>query len=1405
MSRRTCPRVAAFLVLAAIASTGLAMDLERTVLLPDPLGGVVNAHTIATDNVSRVYVGSLGGVQPASARLACYTDQLQHVSSAALPGRSLALAYAGGIQQVCELRCWCDGNDPQRLVFYDQNLGQIQAMPLGPGGLYAPAKIVLWPGGVKLYCTYTNAVGTHLAIVNMATPHQLVTDYLLSPDPIGSDAMVSAGGYVFVGCGATLYRIDWNNQMAQVSIGSPINAVAYDMAEDLVCVATSGNKSVTVVNGSTLIIHTVVGPFASDVGCLAAPTLEPEGQVYAGLVDNTNGPCVQSFYPVTGQLYYSFNWTPGTSDMTVDDARGLIWMSSASNVQKCNQVGYININSHTNDSVLFNDRPGMAIQKVALVATTNTGRIMALSYPTDGIWVGGDQLARIECTYPNPPTPGLVVCMGGRVSHLAYNPWANKPTALCYESSYGADVDPATGVPVDGFYAGIEPKRLAFNLNHQHQEFYVSQDGKVDVRDANGNQRTDQIGPPGFGNVNQMLWKPSCQAQDPDKLYVPKNDENYLHIYNASNHSLLASVFLPKCTEVSPLAHNANPTQDKVYCGSSTNQSHELYIVDGHTNMPGTHPVVTFPNQHMPKYMVWNQQNGDLYVATYDAAFDVGAGGVYVVDGVSDQIIAAITDDHFRPLGIAYSQRHNEVYVLGRSPSRLVLWIINCITNQRVAIMDEGPWADHTNHELLYVPETDRCYVCTGNDFTGELRAVDCRTWQVAEVHPFQTPLYGLAFDPLGSYLMVGEKDECAVYVLKEHELAELHSTSPEATFPSSGRHLTRDAMTGELHAVYSDGVNVIYAHSTDDGDRWQTENLGPGQWPTIELDFNRKPWVVFRSGNDIVARMKTGTTGWQPRTVYHSDDNYLGQPSLVMSNLLDDHVPWPLCDLGYVVFTESLPSVTHPRSILWIAAFDQNGVYGPPPKNCVMLDDALQQDYVLFGGPCIARTPGDSLHVVWERNVRPERNASSVWYRESHGLAPWVVKGRGLLPTDFKAAARITPDPAEASYGSPFIEAWGDSVYASVVYFDYYPWACQVQGKAHKVGQDPSLWSQFSYISPADIWVDGPTASTKYLTEWQQNLDQQNNYEVLGKWTDNQSFDFSNSFNSSKYEHCDVELAAPGPIAEDHIRTIWTEEELAGRLYEVKYRMLPHLQSDGPGDERNVYYAAGLGDSIPWQFCLRRDGRKSVANRQFDFAEGGLRYLLPFLDPMSGYRLRILACHDRAGKWTEDVLLDDSLCGTVSFDSSRLDTAWIDIPNKLYEKDARVTLRLRSGLGRYAAAARLSLFQIPPRIEGEGQLGSQFALPLRPELMPCSPNPFVGGTKVTFSLPCAGNISLAVYDVSGRLVRPLLSGPNSQGRHSAYWDGATADGRQVGAGVYFVKLRTDGEDLTRKVVLTRE
>jgi flagellar hook assembly protein FlgD len=88
--------------------------------------------------------------------------------------------------------------------------------------------------------------------------------------------------------------------------------------------------------------------------------------------------------------------------------------------------------------------------------------------------------------------------------------------------------------------------------------------------------------------------------------------------------------------------------------------------------------------------------------------------------------------------------------------------------------------------------------------------------------------------------------------------------------------------------------------------------------------------------------------------------------------------------------------------------------------------------------------------------------------------------------------------------------------------------------------------------------------------------------------------------------------------------------------------------------------------------------------------------------------------------------------------------------------------------------------------------------------LLESRPNPTTGAATLSFSLARAGEVSLAIYNASGRRVRALLSGSRGPGTYAARWDGRDEKGIEVPSGIYFYKLFALDRNEVGKVVVLR-
>ena len=83
-------------------------------------------------------------------------------------------------------------------------------------------------------------------------------------------------------------------------------------------------------------------------------------------------------------------------------------------------------------------------------------------------------------------------------------------------------------------------------------------------------------------------------------------------------------------------------------------------------------------------------------------------------------------------------------------------------------------------------------------------------------------------------------------------------------------------------------------------------------------------------------------------------------------------------------------------------------------------------------------------------------------------------------------------------------------------------------------------------------------------------------------------------------------------------------------------------------------------------------------------------------------------------------------------------------------------------------------------------------------------PNPFNPRTIIKFSVPTAGSVDLAVFDVRGVRVSSLVHGVMQPGHHEAVWMGRDDAGRAMASGSYFYRLRSGGQTVAGKMLLMK-
>ena len=83
-------------------------------------------------------------------------------------------------------------------------------------------------------------------------------------------------------------------------------------------------------------------------------------------------------------------------------------------------------------------------------------------------------------------------------------------------------------------------------------------------------------------------------------------------------------------------------------------------------------------------------------------------------------------------------------------------------------------------------------------------------------------------------------------------------------------------------------------------------------------------------------------------------------------------------------------------------------------------------------------------------------------------------------------------------------------------------------------------------------------------------------------------------------------------------------------------------------------------------------------------------------------------------------------------------------------------------------------------------------------------PNPFNPSTEIRYEIPDDLLVSVAVYDVVGRLIRSLINESRPAGSYSVVWDGKNDLGARVATGIYIYSIEAGKHRQNKKAVLLK-
>ena len=94
--------------------------------------------------------------------------------------------------------------------------------------------------------------------------------------------------------------------------------------------------------------------------------------------------------------------------------------------------------------------------------------------------------------------------------------------------------------------------------------------------------------------------------------------------------------------------------------------------------------------------------------------------------------------------------------------------------------------------------------------------------------------------------------------------------------------------------------------------------------------------------------------------------------------------------------------------------------------------------------------------------------------------------------------------------------------------------------------------------------------------------------------------------------------------------------------------------------------------------------------------------------------------------------------------------------------------------------------------------------IPKAYKLFPNFPNPFNPTTKITYILPKASTVYLAVYHMLGQQIRTLVNRHQAAGRYTVEWNGLNNSGEIIPSGVYMYTIEAGDFMQSKKMTLLK-
>ncbi|HEX9656842.1 MAG TPA: T9SS type A sorting domain-containing protein [Bacteroidota bacterium] len=216
-------------------------------------------------------------------------------------------------------------------------------------------------------------------------------------------------------------------------------------------------------------------------------------------------------------------------------------------------------------------------------------------------------------------------------------------------------------------------------------------------------------------------------------------------------------------------------------------------------------------------------------------------------------------------------------------------------------------------------------------------------------------------------------------------------------------------------------------------------------------------------------------------------------------------------------------------------------------------------------------------------------------------------------------------------------------------------------------------------------------------------------------------------------------------------------------------------------------------GSAVRWAGSPAQTANEHASSVQYRFTG---------LNPESEYEIQAeYVAHDGARRMQDLTVNGERLHDPVNVTENPSTTGWLKMPKTAFANgDISVSVNRRA-----EGSAIISQLWIK-------ETGSVFSAQQINELLPEAyalmqnyPNPFNPSTMIRYAIPQDGDVSLKIFDITGREVSTVVNEFKKAGSYEVRFDAASlSGGRSLASGIYFYHLKSGGFTQTKKMVLLK-